>query len=190
MTYTQAQRTIWLYYILGGAIFVVTTVWMVASVLTWAYLLPIENNIAYALMQPMRSVIVFVYQKTNGVIGFIWKNPIPFNGNFLDFWVNKYLYCTYFISLLAVDRISVAKKLATMIKIAKQQLAQAQISEGLAAHYGHGIAGSTTQNTTNHQTAQTQGNIPKPKWFTTFHALYLAPLLVGIALFFVQKVFV
>jgi len=181
MTYPQAIRSIWLYRIIGGIVALVGLAWLLISVFTWAYFLPAQNPIDTAMLRMMRSLIAWLYQMSNSYIGFIWKNPIPFNGQFADIVANKWIYIIFAVVFLAIDRIATAGKLATMLRQAKQSLAQQKINQSVVAHYGQ-----TTQ-TPQQNTPPPQ--IPSPGWFNQFHTLYIAPIVVGIFLFVVQKVF-
>jgi hypothetical protein len=181
VTYSQAVRSIWLYRIVGGLVVVFGLTWLLVSVLTWAYFLPAQNPMETAVYRGIRNIIAQLYQATNPYIGFIWKNPLPFNGQFADIATNKWAYLVYGVVLLGVERVAAAKKLASMIRQAKNNLAQAQMNQSVAAHYGQKTQ-APKQNTPPPQ-------IPPPGWFNQFHVLYVAPIVVGIFLFIVQKIF-
>lgn len=190
MTYPQAVHAIWLYRIIGGAVVVLGLVWLLISVFIWAFYLPPQNAIEGFVFKAMRSFIAAAYQVSSPYIGFIWKNPLPFTGQFADIFANKWMYLVYGLVLLGVDRIAAAKKLATMIGQAKQSLAQHKMNASVAAHHGYTQTAPSSQQTIHSQstTQQTQ-QISSPAWFSTMHTLYLAPIIVGVALFVVQKVF-
>lgn len=181
MTYTQAVQRIWLYRIFGGAVVLLGLAWLIVSVFTWAYFLPAQNAVEGAMYRGVRNIIAALYQVSSPYIGFIWKNPLPFNGQLTDIATNKWMYLVYGLVLLGVDRVAAAKKLASMIRQAKNNLAQAQINQSVAAHYG--------QTTRPPQQNTPPPQIPPPGWFNQFHVLYVAPIVVGIILFIVQKVF-
>jgi hypothetical protein len=188
MTYPQAARAVWLYRIIGGTVVVLGLTWLLISVFMWAFYLPAQNAIEGAVFRGMRQIIATAYQVSSPYIGFIWKNPIPFNGQFADIFANKWMYLVYGLVLLGVDRISAAKKLSTMIQQAKHTLAQHQMNASVAAHHGYAqTALPNQQQGTNPPPPPPQ--ISPPAWFSTMHTLYIAPIVVGILLFVVQKIF-
>lgn len=182
MTYREAVGAVWLYRILGGTVVLLGLAWLIVSVFTWAYFLPAQNAIEGAMYRGVRNIIAALYQVSSPYIGFIWKTPLPFNGQFSDIATNKWMYLVYALVILGVERVAAAKQLASMIRKAKNTLAQQRMNASVAAHYGQ-------QNSSTQTPHQPPPPIPSPGWFGTMHTLYIAPLLVGIILFVVQKIF-
>lgn len=178
MTYDDAKKIIITKRVLGLPILFLASLSSSISALKMFYFgLDNGNQISVIMMQPIKNIVYLIYTNTR-FLDFFWSySPTPVPRNFFS---SENITCIsiYLLIFVGMTLIKSARSLA--LRIAK---IDKKIEDELIRDSVKGIP------VRKRQEVQDQITVPESssQWYTQFHNMYLAPIIVGVIVAAIAK---
>lgn len=178
MTYHEARKKIFIYWLLGAPILIGASISSIISILKMFYFgFDDGNPLSGAIARFIRHVVHLAYEHTHVFLDFFWTySPIPApknllsNGTIASFVI--YLGIFFGMALIKSARALSARLAKIDIEVENQLIKES-------------IRGSVSRR---RDEIQAQIMMPKPGFFSQFQTLYLAPIITGLIVAVIVKI--
>ncbi len=178
MTYSEAKRKATLKRLLGSIIILVCATITIIGILKFIYFGLDESNAIFANLSLMLKNIVYAIYEETKFLNFFWDHSPVLDQNNLLSHSNLWILLWYLGIFIGMSIFQSGSKLAKRLNEIDEQIENELIQESIRQG----------QRRTRDQIEQGVV-IPKSSIFKEFHTLYLAPLVVGIILLILSKLF-
>ncbi|MCL2524893.1 MAG: YniB family protein [Betaproteobacteria bacterium] len=177
MTYDEARKKVFIKWLLGVPIVAAASLSSVVSVLKMFYFsLDSGDPLTNAIAKQIKQLVYFAYDHTR-FLEFFWTySPTPTPKDLLasSTITSFFIYLCIFVGLWLIES---ARKLSARLAEIDKEIENQLIKES--------IKGSAPRR---RDEIQAQVSIPKSSRFSQFHALYLAPIIVGLVVAVIVKI--
>lgn len=176
MTYYEARKKILTKWLLGAPIVAAASLSSIVSASKMFYFgLDSGDLLSNALAKPIKQLVYLVYDHTRFLELFWTHSPIPNPKDPLTSGTIASL-AIYFCIFVGMGLIGSARSLSARLAEIDKEIENELIRESL---WGRAPRGRGE--------IQAQVSVPKPKWLSQFHTLYLAPIIVGLVVTVIAK---
>jgi hypothetical protein len=178
MTYDDAKKIIMTKRMLGLPILFLASLSSSISALKMFYFgLDNGDQFSAIMMQPIKSIVYLIYSKTR-FLDFFWSyspTPIP-----RDFFSSENITCFFIYLLIFVGMTLIKSAHSLSLRITK---IDKEIEDSFIRDSVKGIPVRKRQD------VQDQITVPasNSQWYTQFHSMYLAPIIVGLIVAAIAK---
>jgi len=176
MTYDEARKKIRTKWLLGAPIVAAASLSSIVSVLKMFYFgLDSGDPLSSAIAKPIKQLVYLAYDHTR-FLEFFWiHSPIPFPRDLLASSTIA-SFVIYLCIFAGMGLIGSARSLSARLAEIDKEIENELIRES--------VKGSAPRK---REEIQAQVSVPKPGWFSQFHTLYLAPIIVGLVVAVIAK---
>lgn len=177
MDYKSAKREVIVKMMVGAALMVISSVFVLIGILLFLYnsLNAAEGRVLAGLTLSLKNLVYSIFTNTQVLLP-IWNNaPVPNFGDMTSKGTLGFL-AWYVGAFVGASLAASANKLARRLRAIDEQIENETISDSLRG----GMIRSRAE-------LEQKITVPRQSIWQQFHTLYIAPLVVGIVLWLVAK---
>ncbi len=171
MTYDETKKKVLLKWLLGVPIVFAASLSSIVSALKMFYFgLDSGDQLSNAIAQPIKRLVYLVYENTNFLELFWQHSPTPTQRELITSG-NTASLAIYLCIFLGIGLIGSARSMSIELAEIDNEIKKELIRESIKGDVA-----------SRRREIQEQVSVPTPGWFSKFHSLYLAPIIVGIVI--------